>query len=60
MSVIKLTIDPISKTLTNIINWFNGVVPFKIRIAKIISLYKADDKTVIKNYKPVSILPAFP
>ncbi len=61
MSVIKLSIDLISKPLTHIINLslLNGVVPFQMKIAKIIPLYKANDKTVFTNYRPVSILPAF-
>ena len=61
MSVFKQSIDLISKPLTHIINLslLNGVVPCEMKIAKIIPLYKASDKTVFTNYRPVSILPTF-
>ena len=60
-SVFKQCIDFISKPLTHIINLslLNGVVPCEMKIAKIIPLYKANDKSVFTNYRPVSILPAF-
>ena len=35
-----------------------GVFPEKLNIAKVVPLYKKDDKTLIENYRPVSILPA--
>ena len=61
MSVFKQCIDLISKPLTHIINLslLNGVVSFEMKIAKIIPLHKANDKSAFTNYRPVSILPAF-
>ena len=35
-----------------------GVFPEKLKIAKVVPLCKKDDKTLIENYRPVSILPA--
>ena len=35
-----------------------GVFPDKLKIAKFVPLYKKDDETLIKNYRPVSILHA--
>ena len=36
-----------------------GVVPEDLKIAKIIPIYKSDDKKIISNYRPISVLPAF-
>ena len=36
-----------------------GVVPDQMKLARVILLYKADDKSVLTNYRPVSILPSF-
>ena len=60
MSVIKLSIDLISRPLTHILNLSlsKGIVPDKMKIAKVIPLYKAEDKFIFSNYGPVSILPA--
>jgi hypothetical protein len=37
----------------------DGIVPDDLKIAKIIPVYKSDEKKVISNYRPISILPAF-
>ena len=37
----------------------DGVVPDDLKIAKIIPVYKSDDKKTISNYRPISVLPAF-
>ncbi len=36
-----------------------GFVPDEMKIARIIPLYKAEDKSFVKNYRPISILPVF-
>lgn len=61
MSVIKLSINFISKPLTHIINLSltHGIVPDQMKIARVIPLYKSDDKAIFSNYRPISILPAF-
>ena len=50
----------IVKSLTLITNQCieTGVFPDKLKIAKVVPLYKKDDETLIENYRPVSILPA--
>ena len=59
--IIKLTINEIAEPLAHIINMSltSGIVPTNMKIAKVIPIYKASDPTSIKNYRPVSLLPAF-
>ena len=61
MSAIKQTIHLISKPLTHIINLSiaHGFVPNEMKIARVIPLFKAGDKALITNYRPISILPNF-
>jgi len=51
----------ISKPLTVIINqsFQTGLFPQKLKIAKIIPIYKKDDETLLNNYRPISLLPSF-
>jgi hypothetical protein len=46
--------------ITLIINQMlhNGIFPDKLKIAKIIPIYKKDDETLFTNYRPISLLPA--
>ena len=34
----------------------NGVYPSKLKMAKIVPVYKADDVTDVNNYRPISLL----
>ena len=34
-----------------------GIVPISMKIAKIVPIYKAKDKTDMGNYRPISLLP---
>ena len=36
---------------------FNGIFPDKLEIAKIVSIFKSNDKLLINNYCPISVLP---
>jgi len=35
------------------------MVPDDLKIAKFIPVYKSDDKKIVSNYRPISVLPAF-
>ena len=50
----------LTKPLTIIINQSlkSGIFPDKLKIAKVIELYKIDDPSVLGNYRPISLLPA--
>ena len=37
----------------------SGVFPDRLKISKIIPVYKSDDASLAQNYRPISILPAF-
>ncbi len=59
--LLKETIEYIIYPLTHIINrsLLTGIVPNQLKIAKVIPIYKASDPTEFKNYRPISLLPAF-
>ncbi len=59
--LLKETIEYIKYPLTHIINrsLLTGIVPNQLKIAKVIPIYKASDPTEFKNYRPISLLPAF-
>ena len=61
MNVIKQCIAAICRLLTHVINLSLsiGTVPDKIKIAKVILVYKKDDPKVFSNYRLISILPRF-
>ena len=46
------------KPLTLIINQslITGIFPEKLKLAKVIPLYKKDDKLITNNYRPISLL----
>ena len=59
--VIKGCCELILEPLTYIVNLSlaQGVFPNELKIAKVIPLYKGDNSSHIKNYRPVSVLPFF-
>ena len=58
--LIKLVKSDLLKPLTTIINQslHIGIFPDKLKIAKVIPLFKKGDPTLIENYRPISLLPA--
>ncbi len=61
MHLIKNSFEFIIVPLMNIINlsFEMGVFPEKLKIAKIIPIFKADDLELYKNYRPISLLLIF-
>ena len=49
----------ILKSLTLLINQvlYSGVFPDKLKIAKVIPIFKKDDPSLFENYRPISLLP---
>lgn len=61
MKLLKQCLPSILKPLLYIFNRSlqTGVVPDKLKWAKVLPLYKADDPSTFSNYRPISILPCF-
>ena len=57
--LLKCIAPSIIKPLTLIINQImkTGVFPNKIKLAKVIPIYKKDGPTQVTNYRPISLLP---
>lgn len=60
VKLLKLLAPGLSKSLTLIINQslLTGIFPNKLKIAKVIPLYKKGDHNIIGNYRPISLLPS--
>ena len=61
MSIVKRLSTSVAKPLTHIFNlsFSSGVFPEKMKIAKILPLFKSGNKSLYTNYRPVSLLPQF-
>ena len=61
MRVIKHSFHLISAPLTNIINLSlqKGIFPDKLKLTKVIPIYKANDPNLFTNYRPISLLSNF-
>ena len=59
--VIKHVASEIFKPLKFVINLSirQGIVPQKLKIARIVPVHKNSEKTLVTNYRPISILPCF-
>lgn len=57
--VLKVVSVSISKPLSHIINlsFTTGIVPDKIKIGRIVPVFKGGDPDVKSNYRPISVLP---
>jgi hypothetical protein len=58
--LLKLIRNDIVDVLTLIINQSleNGIFPEKLKIAKVVPLYKKNDCHLFENYRPISVLPS--
>ena len=56
---IKRILETITPPLTHIINQSlcTGIFPDRLKIAKVIPLFKKGDEHIIDNYRPISLLP---
>lgn len=61
MRPVKFVCDFISPVISYICNLSlpSGIFPRQMRVAKVIVLYKSGDQNVLKNYRPISVLPTF-
>ena len=57
----KATITNIINPITHIINQSlqTGIVPDQMKTAKVVPIYKSSDQSILKNYRPISLLSAF-
>ena len=56
----KSTVDLISAVLFDIFNIiFQGRFPDKLKLARVVLIYKSDNRTSLTNYRPISVLPVF-
>ena len=60
MKILKHIKEEIHKPLTLIINQSlkMGIFPEKLKISKVIPIFKKDDAILLNNYRPISIHPA--
>ena len=61
ISIIKQSIQIIAEPLAHIINLSitRGIVPDQMKIARVVPLFKAGDRSLFTSCRPVSILPSF-
>ena len=61
MNIVKHIITSIIKPLTHIFNtsFKTGIFPDKLKIAKVIPVFKSGIKEDCSNYRPISLLPQF-
>jgi hypothetical protein len=59
--IVKNGIDLISEPLCKLVNLSieTGIVPDKMKIARIIPIFKSGDNRLFSNYRPISVLPIF-
>ena len=59
--IMKNIYEKIKLPLCHIVNlsFKNGVFPDKMKIAKVMPLFKSGEKSNVENYRPISLLPLF-
>ena len=60
-NVVKHVFQNISEPLKHIfqISLSKGIVPNKLKIARVTPIHKAGENTDVSNYRPISVLPCF-
>ena len=61
MDTVAKVVSVICKPLAHICNisFRTGVFPSRMKIAKVIPMFKSGTKTEVTNYRPISLLPQF-
>ena len=61
-SIPKQCTDSYLELLTHLINFAIslGIVPDELKVARVILIFKGEDKQLVQNYRPISVLPFFP
>jgi len=61
VKVVKHVINEIANPLCKIFNqsFVTGIFPDKLKHARVTPIFKSDDKLLVNNYRPVSVLPVF-
>ena len=61
IKIIKLTHEFYVEILAHLINMslLQGIFPNELKIARVTPIFKANDPLLVKNYRPISVLPAF-
>ena len=61
MTVIKDSLNIIADPLSKIIyiSLRNGIFPDKLKVAKVLPVFKSEDPQYFVNYRPISLLPIF-
>ena len=61
INVLQVLKGHISHPLAKLINqsFVQGIVPSKLKVAKVISLFKQRESKILSNYRPISLLPIF-
>ncbi|XP_065680546.1 uncharacterized protein LOC136094511 [Hydra vulgaris] len=61
IDIVKSVFDIIEASLFHVfdLSFKTGIVPDKLKIARITPVFKSGDKSNILNYRPISILPCF-
>ena len=59
--IVKKVANLIADPFSHICNCslIGGIFPSKLKVAKVIPIYKRDCKNKLKNYRPISLLPCF-
>ena len=60
VNILKLCIKPLSPVISDLINhsFERGYFPKELKIAKVCPIFKSGCKSVISNYRPISVLPS--
>ena len=58
-TVLKYISNEISECITLIVNQsiMTGIYPDKLKVAKVVPIFKKEHKLQLKNYRPISVLP---